>query len=279
MPQRAPIAARIARAGVFASVAAAIAAVLSGGGTARAEGMAHPLDHWPEAEVFVLGEVHDNPQHHLNQARAIRAIAPRVVVWEMIAPGTAMPERRDDPEVVASALGWQGWPDFAMYFPILQASGDAVHVGANVPRPDARRAFTEGAAAVLGAGAARFGLDLPLPADEQAIREAEQFTEHCEAMPREMMTGMVEAQRLRDAALARAALEAVHDTGGPVVVITGNGHARTDWGVPALLRRAEPGLRVVALGQFEGEPEGEIPWDRWIVTPPVERGDPCLAFR
>ena len=27
-------------------------------------------------DIFVLGEVHDNPTHHRNQARALRAIAP-----------------------------------------------------------------------------------------------------------------------------------------------------------------------------------------------------------
>ncbi len=62
----------------------------------------------------------------------------------------------------------------------------------------------EGAAAVFGAAAARFGLDAPLPEDEQAAREAEQAEAHCGALPAEMLPGMVEAQRLRDAALARA---------------------------------------------------------------------------
>jgi hypothetical protein len=88
---------------------------------------------------------------------------------------------------------------------------------------------------VFPGDAARFGLTEALDPDEQAAREAEQQEAHCNALPEEILPGFVEAQRLRDAALAEAALAALADTGGPVVVVTGNGHARADWGVPALL--------------------------------------------
>lgn len=241
------------------------------------------LDRLPPAQVIVLGEVHDNPQHHRNQARAVRALAPAAVVWEMLTPAqaAAMPGDRSDAAAVAAALGWEGtgWPDFALYFPIVQAAGAARHYGAGVPRAEAREVFGQGAAAVFGAEAARFGLDRPLPAEDAAQREADQFAAHCEAMPREMMGGMVEAQRLRDAALARAALQALAETGGPVAVITGSGHARTDWGMPAALAVAAPEVSVLALGQAESDPGADAPWDLWIVTDPVERPDPCAAFR
>ncbi len=61
-----------------------------------------------------------------------------------------------------------------------------------------------------------------------------------------------QAQRLRDAALARAVVEAMAATGGPVAVITGNGHARRDQGMPAVLGRPHPTLRVLSIGQIEG---------------------------
>ena len=241
------------------------------------------LDHLPAAQVVVLGEVHDNPQHHLNQARAVRALAPAAVVWEMLTPAqaAAMPEDRSDAAAVAAALGWEGtgWPDFALYFPIVQAAGAARHYGAGVPRVAAREAFGHGAAAVFGADAARFGLNRPLPVEEAALREADQFAAHCEAMPREMMGGLVEAQRLRDAALARATLQARAETGVPVAVITGSGHARTDWGMPAALAVAAPEVSVLTLGQAESDPGPEAPWDLWIVTEPIERPDPCESLR
>lgn len=241
------------------------------------------LDALPPAQVYVLGEVHDNPEHHLNQARAVRAIRPAALVWEMLTPEQAarMPAERSDPAAVAEALGWAGtgWPDYALYHPITEAAGGVRHYGAGIPRGAAREAFGAGAAAVFGADAARFGLDEALPDDEQARREAEQFKAHCEAMPIELMSGLVEAQRLRDAALARAALRAMDETGGPVAVITGSGHARRDWGMPALLALAAPDLSVLALGQVESDPGPDAPWDLWMVTEPHPRGDPCAAFR
>jgi uncharacterized iron-regulated protein len=36
------------------------------------------------ADVVVLGEVHDNPQHHANQAAVVRALQPSALVFEMI---------------------------------------------------------------------------------------------------------------------------------------------------------------------------------------------------
>jgi len=241
------------------------------------------LDSLPPAQVVVLGEVHDNPLHHLNQARAVAALRPAAVVWEMLTPDQAarMPAERSDPAAVDAALGWAGtgWPDFALYFPIVTAAGEARHYGAAVPRAQAQRAFAEGAAAVFGAEAGRFGLDRPLPEAEQALREADQFEAHCAAMPMPMMAGMVEAQRLRDAALARAALQALEETGGPVAVIAGSGHARRDRGAPAALTMAAPGVSVLALGQTESDPGAGAPWDLWLVTPPAERPDPCETFR
>mgnify|MGYP006311152977 CR=1 FL=1 len=139
--------------------------------------------------------------------------------------------------------------------------------------------MTEGPAETLGAGAARFGLDQPLPEARQTRRERLQMEAHCGALPPDLLPGMVAAQRLRDAQLARVTLQARGDTGGPVVVITGNGHARTDWGVPAMLAKAAPGLSVAALGQIEaGGTPSEAPFDIVETTPAIDRPDPCAAF-
>ena len=235
-------------------------------------------------DVIVLGEVHDNPAHHTSQAVAVAAIAPAAIVFEMLTLEQAAlvtPDLIADADAMAAMLDWanRGWPDFAMYHPIFAAAPDAAIYGAEVPRPEASRAFAEGAAAVFGEGAARFELDLPLLAIEQSMRETAQLAAHCDALPTDILPGFVEAQRLRDARLAEAALTALADTGGPVVVITGNGHARIDWGVPALLAMAAPDVTVLSLGQLEAAPATDPPYHLWIVTDAVDRPDPCAAFR
>lgn len=238
-----------------------------------------------QADVVILGEVHDNPAHHTTQARVIARLQPAALVFEMLSPEAAAAldgVDRDDAAAMAAALEWEGsgWPDFTLYHPLFQAAPDAAVLGAAVPPDDLRRAMRDGAAAVMGDAAARFGLDQPLSDSEQTAREALQARAHCDALPDALLPGMVAAQRLRDAAFARAALQALDRHGPPVVVITGTGHARRDWGIPAAIARAAPGVVVAALGQ--GEPDGAAPppgsFDAYVIAPPPERGDPCAAF-
>ncbi len=241
------------------------------------------LQNLPEAQIYVLGEFHDSAVQHLNQATAVAALAPTALVFEMLSAeqiANVPPEARGDRDLFDAATGWaeSGWPDLSLYWPVLEAAPDATLYGAWVQREALRTAFSQGAAEVFGSEASRFGLDQPLPADQQDKREAEQFEAHCGAMPIEMMGGMVASQRLRDAVLAQSALQALQEQGAPVVVITGNGHARTDWGMPALLEIAAPEVDVLSLGQLEAMPDSAPLYDLWLVTAPTDRGDPCEAF-
>ena len=241
-------------------------------------------DRLGSADVAILGERHDNPLHHNAQARLIERVAPRAIVFEMIPQDLALSvdsETRADANRLAAHLQWEarGWPDFEMYWPIFRAAPEAVLFGAELSDPDVERAMDEGVVAVFDGWSTLFGLDREPDEGEQAAREAGMAEAHCGMLPPEVLPRMVEAQRARDAALARATLAAIEETGGPVAVITGNGHARNDWGVPSLLSAAAPTLDVVVLGQLEAEPDGPQPYDFWTVAPPPERGDPCEAFR
>ncbi|PIE13375.1 MAG: hypothetical protein CSA70_05660 [Rhodobacterales bacterium] len=234
--------------------------------------------------VVLLGEVHDNPHHHAVQSEMLTRIAPKAVVFEMLTPEQASrvtPELRGNRAALEAALGWSdsGWPDFAMYYPLFATAPGAVIYGAQLPRGEARKAMSQGVATYFGPRAGAFGLDTPLAPDEQSAREEYQHLAHCEAMPEEMLAGMVDLQRLRDAMLARAVVDALAETGGPVAVITGNGHARRDWGVPVYLQRVLPGVMIHALGQSEdgNGPEGRF--DALRDSPAAERPDPCEAFR
>ena len=88
---------------------------------------------------------------------------------------------------------------------------------------------------------------------------------------------MVAAQRFLAAHFARGVLEALDADGAPVILITGHGHARTDWGVPVALQFARPDLAVYAVGITEGDTG--IPFDHVIETTPAEREDPCAVFK
>ena len=240
------------------------------------------LGRLPPADVVILGEIHDNPEHHRNQALAVAALKPRALVFEMLTPAQAgkIPPDRTDADAMARAFDWQnsGWPEFSMYHPIFVAAPEARVYGGDLPPGDAQRAVSDGATPVFGADAALYGLTTRLAPEDQSAREADQRDAHCNALPEDLLSGMVEAQRLRDAALARAVVQALDETGGPVAVITGSGHARVDMGVPAVLDLVVPQARVLSVGQIEAPAAARQPYDLWIVTPPAPRDDPCAAF-
>lgn len=241
-----------------------------------------------QADIVVLGEMHDNPAHHAFQAAIVDALSPTALVFEMLTVEEAARVTADlasMPGKLAETLDWanSGWPDFDMYYPLIAFAARGPILGAEITRDMAQGAFAGEAAAVFadtfGADPQRYGLTDPLPDEEQALREAEQNAAHCDALPPEILPGFVAAQRLRDTALAHQALTALERHGGPVVVITGNGHARTDRAVPRLVAEAAPEVRVLALGQFEATPTAPVPFDLWTITEAMERGDPCAAFR
>jgi uncharacterized iron-regulated protein len=232
-----------------------------------------------DADIVIIGEVHDNPEHHRRQAGLIAALSPAAVAFEMLSPEQArtvnsISGRQDD---LAEALAWStsGWPEWSLYQPLFEAAGSARIYGMALPTDAVNAAVVEGAAAIFGKDAGRFGLSQPLPPAEQAAREAHQQAAHCGMLPDSLLPGMVEAQRLRDAAFARTALQALADTGGPVAVITGSGHARLDWGMPAALRRAAPKLRFISIGQLEAPAEEGVPFDYRLIAAPAPREDPC----
>jgi uncharacterized iron-regulated protein len=237
-----------------------------------------------DAEVILIGEVHDNPAHHAVQAEIVAEIAPAALVFEMLTPEKAArvtPDLIADADAMAETLAWDagGWPAFAMYHPIFAAAPQAAVFGGLVPRDLARQALRDGPTSVMAPEEIdRFGLSEPLPEAEQRAREAFQLQVHCDALPEDLLPGMVDIQRLRDARLAQAVLEALDTAGPPVIVITGNGHARKDWGVPVYLDRARPGLAAVSIGQSEaGAIDGVF--DILRDAPSVDRPDPCAAFR
>lgn len=253
---------------------------------AEALGIDAFIEQASEYDIVVLGEIHDNPDHHRNQTRIIAALEPAAIVFEMIAQEdeAALNELRAagaTREEIAVALDWEnsGWPDFDFYAEILAAAPEARIFGAGQPVADVRRAMVEGAAGVFGPDARIYGIDQPLAPEEQALREADLAAAHCNALAPELLTGMVEAQRFRDAGLADAALWARIMTGEQqVVVITGSAHADRVRGMPAMLALAEPATRVLSLGQFEGTVEDPEAYDAVLVAPAPERDDPCEAF-
>ena len=244
------------------------------------------------ADIVVLGEVHDNPDHHARQAWIVERLQPPALAAEMIPyrseEGIAvlMAEGADASEI-GPAIGWErmGWPAWSLYRPIFEAlPEDAVIAGGALPQKLIRKAAATGAYLAVPDGRFQPFLAQPQPAAVQTEMEEEMVTAHCGKLPAAAAPAMVEVQRLRDASFAGAALRAWESRRGQAVLITGNGHARTDRGVPVYIAAVHPRLTVLSVGMIETEralTDAEVaaePYDFIWLGLPHDRPDPCLAF-
>ena len=255
------------------------------------------------ARFVLLGEKHDNPDHHRLQAWLVRELLAAgrrpAVAFEMLSDAQADALRRhlaaapSDADGLGRAVGWDasGWPDWAQYRPIAEAAlrAGVPIVPANIPPATARAVARGGLAALDPALVARYGLDGPLPSGAAVSLAAELREAHCGHASEAMLAGMATAQRARDARMA----ESLVGGGGPdgAVLIAGAGHVRRDRGVPAYLAAREPRSRVISVAFLEVQDshltprahaapfDDDLPFDYVWFTPRVDDEDPCDRFR
>jgi uncharacterized iron-regulated protein len=251
------------------------------------------------ARIVLLGEKHDNPDHHRLQAAALRAMVAGgrrpAVAFEMFdsEQQPAIDRYRADPSATAAGLGrateWAstGWPPFELYLPIVLVAFDdrLPVVAANLPSKRVRVIVHEGTRA-LGPDLLGLELDREFPPALEASLRSELRASHCGQLPEAMIGGMALAQHARDAHMARAAIGA--DRGDGTVVVAGDGHVRLDRGIPYYLQRQKPGISVASLAFLEvarntNDPTAyaaplaaaELPFDFVWFTPRAGEADPC----
>ena len=237
-----------------------------------------------QAEIVLFGEVHDNAaQHALRRAEfeaMLRSGARPALLMEQFdrerqpeieraRAGSAAPDadqiiRAGSGAAVTETRGW----NWAFYRPLiaLALAYDLPIVAANVSRDDARKVFTDG----LAAG----GFDSAVPPEITHAQADAIEHSHCGMLDSTQALRMAGAQVARDQFMARS-VEAYAERG--VVLLAGNGHVRTDIGVPRWLTPATR-LRTVAIGLLEdGDGERGV-YDRVVTTPRQPRADPCATM-
>lgn len=254
---------------------------------------------------FVLvGERHDNPDHHRLQAWVVRSLANAgrrpAVGFEMLnadqapalAKHLAAPPR--DAAGLGYAVGWDksGWPDWSMYQPIAEAALDAglTIVATDLGASGKQGMRKDGVGALPPSLVSRYELDRSLSTDHEASMAAEIREGHCNQAPDSIIPRMIAMQRARDAHMAESLVRSAERDGA--VLIAGNGHVRTDWGVPAYLRVGQPGTSVASVAFLEAQQghdapagyadafhTGTLPFDYVWFTPRVDDEDACEKFK
>lgn len=247
------------------------------------------------ADVVLLGETHDNPDHHALQgwmlAKLVDGGKRPLVAFEMIDAGQAgaleswRASQPADAAGLGPALDWDksGWPDWAQYRPIAEVAlkAGAPLAPANLTREQVRALAKAEPAEPLP----------PLPDGQVEALRHEIGASHCGMLPDAALPGMVRVQRSRDAIMAEALVQGLAAQKA-AVLIAGAGHARTDRGVPVALAAKAPGAKVLSIGFLEvkaGENDPAaygalfdtdgLPFDAVWFTPRAEREDQCEALK
>ena len=157
-----------------------------------------PFEHdlaWPAADLLLLGEQHDAPDHQRLAARVVAQLAAHqrlaAVAIEMAEQGRStvgLPTDASD-AAARAALIWdeRGWP-WQAYGPIVMSAvrqGVPV-VGANLPRPALRDAAQDPA------------LDDAVPAAVRERLRSDVRDGHCGLLPDAQLPGMTRIQIARD---------------------------------------------------------------------------------
>jgi uncharacterized iron-regulated protein len=256
------------------------------------------------ANFVLLGERHDNPDHHQLQAdilRSLIALGRRPAVgFEMFGLDDAtaianhLAAAPNDAAGLGTAVNWnkRGWPDWAMYQPIAEAALQAKLriVATNLPLATARKMSRDGLAALEPSVRRALSLDRPLSDAMFAPMAADLRNSHCGYASEESVKAMVGVQRARDAQMAQSLIAAGDPDGA--ILVAGAGHVRNDYGIPVYLTQKAPGKQVISIAFFEVVdqkpepqyyalvyPNGRLPFDYVWFTPRVDDEDPCEKFK
>lgn len=252
---------------------------------------------WAQAHpLLVLGEHHDNPNHHLLERWLVDALAARRhlggVALEMfdtrqdaalsLVNRTALAVAGLPDEELKQLLAWNEQWAFSGYAPLLRSALDS---GAPLASASLTTARVE---AVMAA-------DTTAPALPEAVLRLQREAlddGHCGLLGAERLDAVLRAQLARDQQMAEQ-LESLASSDATALLVCGNGHARRDIGVPRWLEQRsltialvpvawdESGQPLTHLRDYLPESAGAAPaYDLvWFTPADTPREDSCAGLR
>jgi len=231
-----------------------------------------------EPERLIIGEQHDNADHHAAQLWLLQALgeqrAQGSLLLEMLTPNQqakvdAARQAKSGPADLPAALAWQeGW-DWNLYGPIVRFALTQPYplLAANLDDSEIR-AFYRNPPALVGPRS-----------NAQTVRNTllGQISEsHCGLLPESQMPAMLAIQQQRDRRMAERMLAAPP----PTILLAGAWHARKDVGVPLHLLDLGAGKAPTVLMLAEqGAAVSAAMADYVWYTPATPKPDYCEQMR
>ena len=239
------------------------------------------LERLAVAPRVLVGERHDNPDHHALQLWLLRALAAQrpqgSVLLEMLTPDQqirvdqvrAAIAHEQVPQDMLTALAWQpGWA-WSLYGPLVQYALRQPYpmLAANLERREIMQIYAQVPQLEGQASTA--------PPVREALR-AQIRDSHCNLLPESQLPAMLAVQQQRDRRMAEAMLAAPE----PSLLLAGAFHVRRDLGVPLHLQDlgAAQGIQVLILAEVGSQVAADSADYVWF-TPAQPEQDHCAKLR
>lgn len=239
------------------------------------------LERLAGARRVLVGEQHDNPDHHALQLWLSRELSARrpqgSVLMEMLNPdqqervaqAQAASRAGRPPGDTFQALAWQPNWDWSLYGPLVlhELRQPYPLLSANLDRAEIMRIYRQ-RPSLQGERSTAAPVQARLLED---IRES-----HCGLLPESQLPAMLAVQQQRDRRMAESMLAAPQ----PSLLLAGAFHVRKDLGVPLHLADlgAEEGLAVLILAEVGREVEAGMADYVWFTAAQPEQ-DHCAKLR
>ena len=251
------------------------------------------------ADVLLLGETHDNPQHHEYQQKLLKVriesgAAPALMMEQLEAVSQPALDQAlagsNREEVLDSVTGLIKFTDWEPYRPLLAIAIDnkLPVIAANISSQRLQPVIWFGYSAYDADELKRLAVEEVWSESRQNFLATHMGGAHCGELRDELRVGLTRSQRLRDALMADSAVSSIERG---VVAIVGRDHARRDTGLPLYFAARAPSARILSIGFIEVSAEGadpsayeaesatgDVPYDVIWFTPRVERPNPCANF-
>lgn len=249
--------------------------------------------------VVLLGETHDNSQHHDLQQKLLKARVesgerPALMMEQLNAENqpeldTALAGSNRD-EVLKSVNGLIKFTDWQSYSPLLAIAIDnkLPVIAANISSQRLQPVIWRGYDAYDANELKRLAVEEVWSEGRQKYLVNHMGGAHCGQIRDDLRAGLSRGQRLRDAFMTDSAVASI---GHGVVAIVGRDHARRDIGLPLYFAARAPSASLLSIGFVEVVPEqtdprgyetetatGDAPFDVIWFSPRAERTDPCANF-
>jgi uncharacterized iron-regulated protein len=200
----------------------------------------HLIDQISSKDLIFIGEVHDNPEHHLIQLQILQALVaccgPISIAMEFLEkPQQPILDRyyrgELDEREFLKEVDWGS--DYHFYRPLIRMAkqNDGAVLAINAPRAVVRKVARQGLESLDESERDRIAqeIDLSNEAHRNYVREA--YERHTHGGLKEF-EHFYEAQCVWEDTMAESLAEYLRENGRKLIAFTGNGHIINKFGVP-----------------------------------------------